>query len=297
MNDDNLTDVLERSVADVTVGPPPLAALHRTVRRRRSYAAGLAAAAAVAVVAGGAALWPAGDVGDTREPAPAASDVPTAAPQPEPEPADDVPPAGFRWVGMGQAVIAVPESWGTNATRCGTPTRDTVVVDEGVVDMCLIPFPDATTSVKVRERNAVDEIQGWTPIEIDGEAALRSPVGSARSLGGGLHTASVYLPERDVMFAAQSSVSARAVAEVLEGITILDTLVAVPGFSPANYGGGDQSKARERYMRDLLDAGLRAEVVVRRTPLAGVVGFVLEASPAPGTVVAPGTTVTVTVTG
>lgn len=284
---------LDPDLADVTVGPPPLAALHRTVRRRRSYAAGLAAAAAVAVVAGGAALWPAGDVGDTREPAPAASDVPTAAPEPEPEPADDTPPPGTRWVGIGQAVIAVPDSWGTNATGCGTPTRDTVVVDQGVVPLCLLPYPSDTTSVDIRGRNAVDEIQGWTPIEVDGEAALRSPVGSARSFGGGLHAASVYFPERDVMFAAQSSVSARAVTEVLEGITILDTLVAVPGFSPANEG--EQRKAGENYVQTLTEAGLRAKVVVK--PSRSTPGFVWGAFPRPGTVVEPGSTVTVTVLG
>ncbi|GEP40361.1 hypothetical protein NPS01_40240 [Nocardioides psychrotolerans] len=291
MNDDNLTEILERSVADVGVGPPPLAALHRTARRRRrSGAAGLAAAAAVALVAGGVALWPAGDVADTREPAPAASD----SPAPQPEPPDDLSPAGTRWAGIGQAVIAIPDSWGTNATGCGTPSRDTVVVDEGVIPLCLIPFPADTTSVTIRERNAVDEIDGWTPVEVDGEAALRSPTSSGRGFGGRLYGASVYLPERDVMFAAQSSVSAQAVTDVLAGISILDMLVAVPGFSSANYDG-EQRKAGENYVRTLTEAGLRAKVVVK--PSRSTPGFVWGASPRPGTVVEPGSTVTVTVTG
>lgn len=291
MND--LTEMLERSAADVPVGPPPLTAMHRTACRRRSYAVGLAAAAAVVVATGSVALWPSGE-GASRDPAPATS----ASDSPTPQPRVEAPPAGFRWVGMGQAVIAVPEAWGTNATRCGTPTRDTVIVDEGVVETCATAYPAGTTSVHVRPRNAVDAVDTWTPIEVDGESALRSPDAASQTSGEGVvYEAAVYLPDRDVVFEATSSVSAEAVTDVLDEITILDTLVAVPGFSPANYDGDDQSKAKERYVRALLDAGLRAEVVVRPTPRASVAGFVLGAQPAPGTVVEPGSTVTVTVTG
>lgn len=293
MNDDNLTEILERSVADVRVGPPPLATLHRTARRRRrrtSYAAGLGAAAAVAVVAGGVALWPAGDV-VTRDLTPS-----TSGPA-SPRPIVEAPPAGSRWVGVGQAVIAVPDSWGTNQIRCGTPTRDTVVVDVEVIETCAAAYPDGTTSVWIRSREPVDEVDTWTPVEVDGEAALRSPDARSMGFGSRYYGASVYLPERDVVFAATSTVSAQAVTDVLEGITLLDTLVAVPGFSEANYGGGDQSKAQERYVRALQEAGLQVELVVERQPQASLVGFVLDASPAPGTVVEPGSTVTVTVTG
>lgn len=292
MND--LTEMLERSAADVPVGPPPLAAMHRTARRRTSYAVGLAVAVAVVVAAGSVALWPSGDVAP-RDLSPTASDSPT--PAPSEQTSVEAPPTGFRWVGVGQAVIAVPESWGANATRCGTPTRDTVIVDEGVVETCATAYPADTTSVHVRPRNAVDQVDTWTPIEIDGEPALRSPDERSRGFGTRFYAASVYLPERDVVFAASSSDSFEAVDDLLGGIAILDTLVAVPGFSPANYGGSDQSRAKERYVRALLDAGLTAEVVVRPSPRAGVVGFVLSAAPQPGTVVEPGSTVTVTVSG
>ncbi|WP_309647763.1 PASTA domain-containing protein [Nocardioides sp.] len=289
MND--LTEMLERSAADVPVGPPPLAAMHRTARRRRSYAVGLAAAAAVVVATGSVALWPSGDVAP-RDLAPTASDSPSEQTRVE------EPPTGFRWVGIGQAVVAVPDAWGTNEIRCGTPTRDTVVVDVGVIETCATSYPRDTTSVWIRSREPVDQVGSWSPIEVDGEPALRSPDEGSQSSGeAAVYRAAVYLPERDVVFEATSSVSAEAVSEALGRITIVDTLVAVPGFSPANYGGGDQSKAGERYVRALLDEGLRATVVVRPTPQAGVVGFVLDASPAPGTVVEPGSTVRVTVTG
>lgn len=289
MNDDNLTDLLEARAADVTVGPPPLAEMHRhAVRRRRSYVAALAAAAAVVVTVGAVAVWPDGS-GSGRDSTPTASDSPSPSPSPE------VPPAGFRWVGMGRAVIAVPDSWATNDIRCGTPQSNTVVVDVSVIETCATAYPADTSSVWLRERQPVDEIATWTPVEVDGEEALRSP--DERLVGYGdspIFRASVYLPGRDVVFAASSTVSQEVVDEVLSRVTILDTLVAVPGISPANYGPTPQSKAGETYVRMVREAGLVAEVVTEQGPLPG---FVLDVSPAPGTVVEPGAVVTVTVAG
>ena len=289
MNDDNLTDLLEARAADVPVGPPPLAEMHRdAVRRRRSYVGALAAAAAVVVTVGAVAVWPDGS-GSGRDSVPIASDPPSPSASPE------VPPAGFRWVGVGQAVVAVPDSWATNDIRCGTPQSDTVVVDVSVIETCATAYPADTSSVWLRQREPVDEISTWTPVEVDGEEALRSP--DERLVGFGsmpLFRTSIYLPGRDVVFAASSTVSQHAVDETLSRITILDTLVAVPGYSPANYETHDQSKAGETYVRTLEEAGLVAEVVTERGALAG---FVLDVSPTPGTVVEPGTVVTVTVAG
>lgn len=289
MFDDNLTDLLEARAADVLVGPPPLAEMHRdAARRRRSYGVALAAAAAVVVTVGAVAVWPDGS-GSGRDNAPIASDSPS-----DPA-AGDVPPAGSRWIGIGQAAIAVPDAWPVNATRCGTPTRDTVVVDVGAVELCLMPYPAGVTSVEVRPKNEVDDLLSWTTTEVDGEEALRSPAAAGESYDGiTVYRTSLYLPERDVMFVAASSVSQQAADDALAEITILDTLVAVPGVSEANYGGADQSKAAENYVRTLEEAGLVAEVVTERR---GVLGFVLGVSPAPGTVVEPGSVVTVTVDG
>lgn len=288
MNADNLTDLLEARAAGVPVGPPPLTDMHRAAsRRRRSYGAVLAAAAAVIVTVGAVAVWPDG-AGSGRDDTPVASDSPS-------DPASsEVPPAGFRWVGMGQAVIAVPEEWPLNATRCGTPTRDTVVVDQGVVETCAMAYPASVTSVEVRPKNGVDDLLDWVPTEVDGEEALRSPAVAGESFDGTtVFGSSLYLPARDVMFAAASSVSQEAAEDLLTRITILDTLVAVPGVSPANYETDDQSKAGETYVRALEEAGLVAEVVTK--PNRGGPGFVLGVSPAPGTVVEPGSVVTVTV--
>ncbi|GEP34876.1 hypothetical protein NSZ01_26440 [Nocardioides szechwanensis] len=286
MFDDNLTDLLEARAADVLVGPPPLAEMHRVAaRRRRSYGVALAAAAAVVVTVGAVAVWPDGS-GSGRDDAPIASDSPT-----DPA-AGDVPPPGFRWVGMGQAVVAVPKSWPLNATNCGTPATDTVVVDQGVVPLCMALYPAGVTSVEIRAKNNMEEVSSWTPIEVDGEAALRSTDQAPVDAEPKVYRASIYLPERDVMFAASSSVSQEAADEVLTRVAILDALVAVPGISEANYGG-EQRKAGENYVRTLEEAGLTAEVVTERH--RGGAGFVLGVSPTPGTVVEPGTVVTVTV--
>jgi hypothetical protein len=288
MNDDNLTDLLEARAADVPVGPAPLADMHRAAsRRRRSYAVALAAAAAVVVGVGAVAVWPDGSGSDRG------TQVATDSPS---DPASsDVPPAGFRWVGIGQAAIAVPEDWPDNATRCGTPAQDTVVIDQGVVPLCMALYPEGVTSVEVRGKGGMDDVSGWSPLEVDGEEALRSPAIETETFeGGSIYAATLYLVERDVMFAAESSVSQEAADEVLTRVAILDALVAVPGISEANYGG-EQRRAGENYVRTLEEAGLTAEVVTKRSGTSA--GFVMGVSPTPGTVVEPGSVVTVTVAG
>lgn len=42
--------------------------------------------------------------------------------------------------------VLVPASWPLNATKCGTPIRDTVIVGQGVVPLCLLT-PTPTVSV------------------------------------------------------------------------------------------------------------------------------------------------------
>ncbi|WP_134739632.1 PASTA domain-containing protein [Nocardioides sp. 503] len=284
MDDQTLSDLLEARAADVAVGPPPLAEIHRGGRRRRSYGVLVAAAAAAAVV-GAVALWPsASDPG--RDPAPVASDG--ASP--------DVPPAGFRWVGMGRAAIAVPDAWGTNATRCGVPTRDTVVVDVGVVETCSAAYPAEVTSVTLRVPNDLDQLLEWSRVEVDGEQALHTAsTGSETYAGRDVFSSRVQLPAEGVVFEATSTVSQRAVDEALSRIVVLDSHVAVPGISPANYEHPDQTKAGRRYVRAVQEAGLVAKVVPEPTRDIPP-GFVLAASPAPGTVVEPGSVVTVEVT-
>jgi hypothetical protein len=284
VNDQSLTDLLESRAADVPVGPPPLAEIHRGARRRRSYGVLVVAAAAAATI-GVVALWP-GPSDPGRDSTPVATDAPSP----------DVPPAGFRWVGMDGVAVAVPREWGTNATRCGTPMRDTAIVDVGAVDACIQTYPAGVTAVTVRGPNDLDELLAWQPLEVDGEPALRSASSGSETYDGReVFTARVHLTEQDVVFEAWATAAQEAVDEVLSQIVVLDSLVAVPGISPAN-NRRDQTRAGERYVRALQEAGLVAEVVPERTRDIPP-GFVLEASPAPGTVVEPGSVVTVRVTG
>jgi hypothetical protein len=82
----------------------------RSRRRRRRTAVG-AAVLAVAVVVAGIALVPR-----------------LASDSPDPAPADGmpVPPDGMRWVGYGQVVFAVPETWTTGDAPCNLPQSNTV---------------------------------------------------------------------------------------------------------------------------------------------------------------------------
>lgn len=52
-------------------------------------------------------------------------------------------PDGMRLVGLRRVVVAVPENWGTDETRCLKPIADTVYEDTGGVTRCVYPEPTA----------------------------------------------------------------------------------------------------------------------------------------------------------
>ncbi|GAA4374313.1 PASTA domain-containing protein [Nocardioides caricicola] len=268
---DDLNTLLEERVADLPVGAPPIDAMRAAVRRRRSRMTVLGAAAAVVVVTAGVVALDAFDSTPDPKP-PVASDPPVAT---------DAPPAGYRYVGIGNAVIAVPEDWGTNDTECGTPMSDTVVIDQGVICMALIPRPASVESVEIAASRIMPPgAETWSTFELDGQPALRSPVKQSR--------ASVFIPGLRALFTAESS-SADADATVerlLDGITILQGHTTVPGYALLE---------RDAYLAQLQELGLAAEVVVEDRKVGK--GFVLATDPAVGSVVSPGDTITVTVSG
>lgn len=101
-------------------------------RRRRRRAAALSAvgmAAAVVAVGGTMVL-----VGGPNPAPPVASTPPV--------------PAATRLVGIGHAAIAVPTQWAANQLGCGTPLKDTVIIDAGPQNLCLVDRPK-----RCRERN------------------------------------------------------------------------------------------------------------------------------------------------
>lgn len=279
MDQQQLIDRLDARVADIAVGPPPTAEMRTCVRRRRGRRTVLAAAAAVAVIVAVSAGWQLADDG-VGSPS-VATEVPADP---------DAPPAGHRYVGIGSAVIAVPETWSTNEAACGMPQADTVLIDQGVICGAFVPLLEGVDSLEVRRGVLNARYARWAERDVDGEATYWSPVDTE----GEVASASVAVPEQDVVFTARSSSpgAARVVSDLLATLTILHEHTTVPGFEDLDY---DPAPAIEGYTARLGELGLKVEVVEQGSDLSR--GTVLATDPAVGSVVAPGTTVRVTVSG
>jgi hypothetical protein len=256
--------------------------------RQRRWGRGLvvtvASAAVVVTVIGGSVLLSA--LRNSAEPGP-----PVASPSPL------VTPPGTRLVGAGHAAIAVPEEWGTNKAYCGVPQHDTVVIDVAAIELCLPRRPRGVDSVEIwtgppRFDYHVDE-----RTQIDGVPAERQ--NTTCSLGGRpVCTGTIYLRSLGVMFIADSSTSRAEVDRILSWIRIVPDLVGVPGFDKINVdaqiNADEQGGAKATYLDVLQRAGLTAQIHTR-TVHASPTGYILAVSPVPGTMVRPGTVVTVTV--
>lgn len=282
MTEQRLEEILERSADRVSVGPAPVGVMvgeAARTRRRRTVSAVLAGATAVVAVAVTSTVLSSPDE---------ASKLPPVS-----SPAATTPPAGMRFVGVGHAAILIPEDWGTNETRCGTPQEDTIVIDDPVTDLCLTRRPDKVESVELSTGGQRFDFTADHEITIDGVVADRqvttcqSDVGSREVCNG-----AVFIPSLKVSFRAESSTGPAEVDRILEQIRVLPDLVAVPGFESLNIGGHDRSA---RYQRKLEVAGLAVEArTVKRKGWPG--GYLAEVAPPVGTMVAPGTSVLVSVT-
>jgi len=276
----------------VKAGPPPIQQMLAQAardRRRRALKVTLSSAAATTAVIGGAAyLWLPRESADPRVPA-----------DPQPPVASDsafVAPAGTRLVGLDHAVIEVPSEWGTNATGCGTPMADTVVIDARGIPACGVGRPAGVESVEIWQGEPRFDFKADERIEIDGVMAERQtttcqpaggPFGSARTCVG-----TVYFPSLGVSFRTESSTSAAEVDRILEWIGIIPDRVGVPGYQSITLNR--QGRAEETYVSALRKLELIADVRTQKVP-GSTAGIVLDVSPAPGTMVKPGDVVTLTV--
>lgn len=211
--------------------------------------------------------------------------------------ADATPPAGFRWVGIGHAAIAVLESWPTNRIRCGTtPEADTVIVDVTAVALCASPRKQNLESVQVSPGGPRFDFTADRSFAIDGVSAQRMDTTCTSKTMGDVETCSgsVYLPSEKVQFLAESSTDAAEVDAMLARIRVLPDRIAVPGIRAFSDEG--QERGGETYLAALEAAGFRTET---RTELRRNLpdGFLLAADPVPGTMARPGDLVTVTVSG
>lgn len=296
MNESQLTELLERAGERTTVGPAPIDAMRagaKRRRRRRTAGISLAAAVGVLVAGGGTALLvaPGTDPGKTQ--VPAATNAPTPVPT-----ATEGVPAGMRLVGSGHLAIAVPQEYGTNQARCGTPQSNTVLIDAWLVQLCAVARPSGVESVEVgsgapgpqyRYNFHADE-----SFEIDGIQAQRQRTSCAP---GSLHgpevcAGMVFLPSTGVWFRAESSTSADEVDRILRRIVVVPDRVGVPTYHGA-ISREDGSSGR-KYADLLRGLGLRVETKTLPAP-AYTPGELLKVSPFPGAMLKPGSTVTITV--
>lgn len=283
MTEQRLTEILERAADGVPVGPPPVLAMAGDagrVRRRRTVVAILAGATAAVAVAVTSAALATPDRGAEPQQA-ATSPVPVT------------PPVGMRFVGVGHAAIAVPEDWGTNETRCGTPQRDTVVIDASVIPACSFRRPVEVDSVTLTTTGrrfdfTEDEVMAIDGVSADRQATTCEVGAGSREVCNG----TVFIRSLNVSLRAESSTSAAEVDRILEQIRIVPGLVAVPGIESVNLFR--QREAAEKYVTALQAAGLTAEVRTSKRPRLPT-GYITQVEPQIGTMVAPGTSVLISV--
>jgi PASTA domain len=265
--------------------PIPEAGAGVAIRRRRAVIT-LASAAVVVTVIGGTVL--ASTFGGAADPGP-----PAGSPSPI------VTPPGTRLVGAGHAAIAVPVEWGANKTHCGVPQQDTVVIDVAAIELCGTRRPRGVDSVEIWTGPPRFDYHADGTTVIDGVPAERQNTTCAPDLGGRpICAGTIYLRSLRVMFIADSSTSRAEVDRVLSWIRIVPDLVGVPGFNKINVdaqiNADEQGGAKATYLDVLQRAGLTAQIHTR-TVHASPTGYILAVSPVPGTMVRPGTVVTVTV--
>ncbi|NEA31441.1 PASTA domain-containing protein [Streptomyces sp. SID13031] len=302
MNESQLTELLERAGERIKVRPALIDAMRAGAtrrRRRRTAVISLAAVVGVLVAAGGTALLVAPGINPDR------TQVPVATKGPIPVPTatngngnGNGVPAGMRLVGLGRVAIAVPAGWGTNQVHCGTPQSDTVLIDELFVTLCATRRPAGVDSVRVGI--GVAQVQysynfhADETFEIDGVRAERQRTTCGPGMLGGheICTGIVLVPSLGTWFVADSSTSAEEVDRILERIVVVPDRVGVPESGPVvSKGGGSSGR---RYAELLRSLGLEVETKTLSNPDYGP-GALLKVSPFPGTMLKPGSTVTITV--
>ncbi|NIK56619.1 PASTA domain-containing protein [Kribbella shirazensis] len=292
MIEPKLTELLEDTADRTPVGPPPLIALRAgAARRRRRRTAGLTA---VTVAAVGAVIAGTNLLASPTSTAPVTSPTPVPTTPTTPTTAAPVP-FTTRLVGFGRAAIAIPASWPTNKSSCGTPQLDTVQIDDPTRGLfCMSYRPDAVESVELTGTPSI-EFRADKTVVIDGVEAQRQ---RTKCLDGWQGTrvcvGAVGIPSLKVWFYAESSTSAEEVDRILSRIQILRGRAGVPSYWSVR-GSTPGSPARS-YEPLLLAAGLAVQYKAVKSP-SYADGTILGVSPAVGTLLPVGSTVTVTVAG
>ena len=258
-------------------GEPPLDAITAPPSRRRGRWIALAAAAAVVVVIGTVAWLPHRASGP--EPAPAVPPIPGL-----------VPPAGMRWAGAGDVVVAVPTTWAESQYGCETDPRPSVVYDAGYWATC------QDTSLGRERRPAALWVlptsqakRGYggfalerSHVAVPGLDARRSNPFRQGGDAGAYWYQALVVPSAHTMFIAQARTRAAVVATIASARRTPRKVVV-----PLATAGEDLAAART--------ALTGYDVRVRTVPGFYRTDSVIGSDPAFGTPLAGGATITLTV--
>ncbi|WP_328320860.1 PASTA domain-containing protein [Kribbella sp. NBC_00382] len=300
MNESQLTELLERAGQRTAVGPAPIDAMRAGAtrrRRRRTAVVSLAAAVSVIAAVGGTAMLV--TPGDSSQKVPAATNgtnQPPKATNPVPTATNEVP-LTTRLVGLGHVAIEIPDEWGTNQASCGTPQRDTVLINGWMTQLCAVPRPAGVESVEVGDGEPGPAYRyGFVPDEefqIDGVRAQRQRTTCRPNPGGPqVCRGIVYLPSTGVWFAVESSTSAATVDSILRRIVLIPSRVGVP--EQHGVTSKDDGSSGRKYADLLRGLGLRVRTETVNSPNY-TPGELLKVEPFPGTMLPLGAAVTITV--
>ena len=205
------------------------------------------------------------------------------------------PPAGTRYVGIGQVVVAVPEGWADGAASCNSPVRNTAFFPWP--QDCVGPFR-SVSSVAISAVPMNDGFAGgMTPDEsVGGHRVVARPNPAMCMVGTGPEAClqSFGVPDLHAYFSVRvprdEPEALDQVEAIRDSLTVLpDGQTAVPFLSA---GSLDDWRAA------LQDAGLGVRVDHHSCPPTGnCVGGVVSTTPAPGNVVRTGSIVTIDVQG
>jgi hypothetical protein len=238
------------------------------------------------------------------------------APSGEPASAATGAPAGMRWVGWGQVVVAVPDWWTTGETHCFAPVEDTVYFDTAATADC----SDAPATAAVQEVSALallDADSGYgelvvrdmEPIgEVSGDEVLERE-GCERWFEGVCRRLFAVPSQGVVLVVTIAEEGDGDYTKIRDSLRILpDDLTTVPlatrdGVTPA---WGAEPEVSDDLVDQLNAAGLDVEIktLERSEDDDGTTdyasfpkGTLLDVSPPLGSVIDVGGTVTVTLSG
>jgi hypothetical protein len=205
------------------------------------------------------------------------------------------PPAGTRYVGIGQVAVAVPEDWSDGDASCNAPMRDTVFFPYG--QDCVGMFHSVSSLAISAVRMNDGFAGGMTPDgRVGGHRVVARPNSAMCMVGTGPEAClqSFGVPDLHAYFSVRVP---RDEPEALDRVkAIRDSLRVLPDGQTAvpflSAGSLDDWRAA------LQDAGLAVRVDHHSCPPTGnCVGGVVSTTPAPGNVVPTGSIVTIDVQG